>query len=387
MTRERVVRLILAAIEGAILGWFLSSSPAHADPWVLRSSYLPATTDDLSIRSLTLNAASGSNAVILQAGSKLCLDGSSCTRSGRWNAGGGVVDLSAPLRLTGGNSLLVTGPIGNDNSAGVAPVTINDGEGFKIQCINIASFPICDAGDRGGIVTACDDGNTYQCDGNGAWAQVYTTRDGLMPSADVDIPAHMFYANNDEDGYYFRALNDGCIDFGAGPGDYMCSIANELHFYSTTHQATTFVQVLAKEPQGSPFLIINAGGYTGESANNSLATCNSSSKGGRQTLSSDGRSYYCDGTTVLPLAVILSNTASLNFPNILAGDEKTMTMTVTGAVTTDGVFCSPLAPLEGGLVISYSYVSSADTVTITERNATVGDIDPVAVNFKCVITR
>lgn len=361
------------------------ASAANADPWVLRSSYLPAPTDDLSIRSITLNATSGNNAVILTSGSNLCLDGASCTRSVRWNSGAGVVDLSAPLRLTGGNSLLVTGPIGNDNSAGTAPVTINDGEGFKINCITIASFPVCNA--AGGLVTACDDGATYQCDGNGTWAQIYTSRDGILPTADADIPAHMFFANNDEDGFFFRALNDGCIDFGAGAGDYACSIANELYFYSTTHQATTFVNTLAKDPQGQPFLIVNAGAYTGEAANNSLATCNSSSKGGRQTLASDGRSYYCDGTTVLPLAVILSNTASIDFPNTLAGDEKVETMTVTGAVTTDAVLCAPLVALDSGLVISYSYVSASNTVSIVERNASVGDIDPAAKNFKCVITR
>jgi hypothetical protein len=227
-------------------------------------------------------------------------------------------------------------------------------------------------------------GYLYVCTPDG-WHRVYTSRDGVLPAADLDVPAHTFVAQNEEDGFGFRFINDGCGDFGAGTSDEICAVGNEIYLRATTHLPTTFVQALASETPTAPLRYISQSWF-GWYPIASHDTCGADDKGGVDVLSGDGRAYLCDGTSVQKLAVVLSATASVNFESITNATEGTATLTLTGAVSGQSVHCNPTGALESGLVKSYEYVSAADTITIVEYNGSAALIDPAAVNFNCTIT-
>lgn len=119
----------------------------------------------------------------------------------------------------------------------------------------------------------------------------------------------------------------------------------------------------------------------------SLTTCDTDHRGILQTLTTDGRSYACDGTTNQRLAYSLSNTTSINWGSLGPNDSETQTQTVTGALTSDAVFCSPV---NGGSMQGmdmHPTVTSSNTVSIVAHNDTGGTIDPAAMDIKCVIVR
>lgn len=118
----------------------------------------------------------------------------------------------------------------------------------------------------------------------------------------------------------------------------------------------------------------------------SLPTCDSTHKGVLTTLSTDGRTYACDGTTEQRVAYSLSGSASLNFGNLTTHTSETLTVTVTGALTTDAVVCSALAQIEDDLHIQ-SWVSAADTVSVRAHNDSGVDLNPAAATYNCVVVR
>lgn len=76
--------------------------------------------------------------------------------------------------------------------------------------------------------------------------------------------------------------------------------------------------------------------------------------------------------------------ANLDFGSIAAGASADLTLTVTGAVSTDVAVASPQSALEAGLIWN-AFVSAADTVTVRMTNITGAPIDP-ANRFWCVRT-
>jgi hypothetical protein len=118
----------------------------------------------------------------------------------------------------------------------------------------------------------------------------------------------------------------------------------------------------------------------------SLSTCDSDHKGVLKTLTTDGNTYQCNGTDNRGLLRYLRGTASLNYASIAAGADETLTLTVTGAATTDEVHCSALVSLGAGMTVAQSWVSSADTVSVTVGNfKLVAATDPGATTFVCTI--
>lgn len=81
----------------------------------------------------------------------------------------------------------------------------------------------------------------------------------------------------------------------------------------------------------------------------------------------------------------LTNTATIDFPSILANSEGTgVTVTVTGALTTDNVIVN--APSTTG--INYkAVVTASDTVTIYPLNITTSPIDPASTTFRVMVLR
>lgn len=83
----------------------------------------------------------------------------------------------------------------------------------------------------------------------------------------------------------------------------------------------------------------------------------------------------------------LSTTASLDFASVSAQSCSTLTMTVTGAATTDNVVLggTGLNTLQGttGIATVQGYVSAADTVTVKACNVTgSGSSDPASVTIR-----
>jgi hypothetical protein len=85
---------------------------------------------------------------------------------------------------------------------------------------------------------------------------------------------------------------------------------------------------------------------------------------------------------------IFSSTAALDFPSIGALGETTLTITVTGAVTTNSpsVSLGWSAALETGIVVKQAWVSAANTVSIRIANITAGAIDPVSITCRATVT-
>lgn len=118
----------------------------------------------------------------------------------------------------------------------------------------------------------------------------------------------------------------------------------------------------------------------------SLHACDSDHKGVLQTLTTDGNAYQCNGTDNRGLLRYLRGSASLNYASIAAGADETLTLTVTGAATTDEVHCSALVSLGTGMALTQAWVSSADTVSITVGNIKlVTATDPGATTFACTV--
>jgi hypothetical protein len=90
------------------------------------------------------------------------------------------------------------------------------------------------------------------------------------------------------------------------------------------------------------------------------------------------------GTTV---DRILSASASLNFDEIAGGAEATLTITVTGAATTNtpSVSLGFSAALADGLVVKQAWVSGADTVSVRLANVSGSPIDPDAVTVRATV--
>jgi hypothetical protein len=91
------------------------------------------------------------------------------------------------------------------------------------------------------------------------------------------------------------------------------------------------------------------------------------------------------GSNGTAMSAVISNTASLNFPSIAAGDTAELNITVTGAAVGAVVALGPPSTIEAGLVWS-GYVSATNTVTVRVHNTTGGAIDPAVATWRAMVT-
>lgn len=96
-------------------------------------------------------------------------------------------------------------------------------------------------------------------------------------------------------------------------------------------------------------------------------------------------------TGTLPIALISTST-SLSFSAITTGAFGDLTITLTGAATTDVVFVTCLDTAgrgaTNGKLVFEAFVSAANTVTVRAHNPTSGTITPgAAYNFKVAIIK
>ena len=77
--------------------------------------------------------------------------------------------------------------------------------------------------------------------------------------------------------------------------------------------------------------------------------------------------------------------ATLDFPSVAAVSHQTLTITVTGAAVGDDVMVFRDTPTAGILVDGY--VSAPDTVTVRLTNITASGVDPVSMEFRCIVIK
>lgn len=84
-----------------------------------------------------------------------------------------------------------------------------------------------------------------------------------------------------------------------------------------------------------------------------------------------------------------SASASLDFPSIAAGASSSLTITISGIVTTNTptVSLGWSAALPAGIVVSHAWVSASNTVTVTLTNISGSAVDPAAVTCRASVTQ
>lgn len=81
---------------------------------------------------------------------------------------------------------------------------------------------------------------------------------------------------------------------------------------------------------------------------------------------------------------ILTDTAVLDFPNLLAFTSADLTVTVTGAAVGDSVALGPPATIEAGLLWC-GWVSAADTVSVRVYNLTGIAVNPASATWRVTV--
>ena len=80
----------------------------------------------------------------------------------------------------------------------------------------------------------------------------------------------------------------------------------------------------------------------------------------------------------------LTETTTLNFPEIAAQTAAELTVTITGAAVDDIAIASPYTSIEAGLIWS-CYVSAANIVTVRLANPTASPIDPINADWRVAV--
>lgn len=217
---------------------------------------------------------------------------------------------------------------------------------------------------------------------------------GTLARADKDLYANTFVASSRApDGgpgvYGFMCSQSPCTwKFGPGTQEEVTASANTLAFnVSEITMATVRIQQPANPAGTTVRWFADVGSWFGVLPSSDVSGCAAGTEGGIKANSTDHTLRYCNGTSPLTVATVVSASAALDFGTILTGASSTATMTVSGAVSGDAVQCNPTVALSSGVSVAYSYVSSADTVTVTENFIGAVSIDPASANFKCSIVR
>lgn len=94
-------------------------------------------------------------------------------------------------------------------------------------------------------------------------------------------------------------------------------------------------------------------------------------------------SFATSGSPVMRRDMLRAN-ATLDFPNITAGNSADLTVTVPGAQVTDDVAVFHTAAPATALAIR-AWVSADDTVTVRATNGTAGAIDQASTIYRLIV--
>lgn len=255
---------------------------------------------------------------------------------------------------------------------------------------SVAALGTCDATEAGTVVWLSPSNELRDCDGS-TWRTVYTSREGVLPNASTDVPGASFIAQAST-GYAFRSTNNVPWDFGNGANDEIVSTGSALRtagsFIVSGGQSLT-TDILANTTANTGISVSVPGARYFRLIPNTAATCTSGASGGLQSNSADGnRLYLCNGTVTLPLARMLTGSATVDPPSVDHHTCTTLSLTITGALTSDYPLVRAAAALSSGLILTNPRVSDADTVTAELCNTTAGSaVDQPSVTFNVALVR
>lgn len=226
------------------------------------------------------------------------------------------------------------------------------------------------------------------CDGV-AWRRVWQANDGVTVSPDRDILPHGVVTQALDGEYAFRSNNKAIWDIGPGTADFFSSNGTGILFGGSLVMGTG--QSLSVNILTSPTAKQQIAGLTSWwqlLSQGTVPACTSSDRGGLSTLTSDGRPYWCDGTASAAIGRSLFGSATIDPALLTPGSCSTLTGTVTGALTTDGVVINPSIDLLDGLVMTSARVSATNTVSVKLCNfLTVANVDQPSTTFTFTVLR
>lgn len=141
----------------------------------------------------------------------------------------------------------------------------------------------------------------------------------------------------------------------------------------TNHTSSGSLAVVTNATVGGTLAVTGTSSHAGAATFGSVTVTNASVFTGSVAVGG--------GTAFLK---ILTASATLDFPSIVAQSTTNLTITVTGADTNSVVMIGLPAGFEGGLGAT-GFVSSTNTVSIIVVNPTVGAIDPASAAFRATV--
>lgn len=219
--------------------------------------------------------------------------------------------------------------------------------------------------------------------------------DGTLASAQNDLYANTFVstgfsADGGTGGYAAMCNGPSCAyKLAEGSSMDMVAGANSVTFnVGDVTLPTTYISAIANRTGSNLYFYNDPGKWTYFFPTTDTTGCAAGTAGGFRFRSTDSHHVACVGAGgVETVAYQVSATVSVDFGSMLLGAEDSQTVTLTGAVTGNYVSCQPTTSLAPGLIISYSYVSGADTVKVTAYNGSGGVLNPVAADYRCVVVR
>ncbi|NND63092.1 MAG: hypothetical protein HKN48_07835 [Flavobacteriaceae bacterium] len=163
------------------------------------------------------------------------------------------------------------------------------------------------------------------------------------------------------------------------PGDtYLHSNNPEMVIASTGN-----VGIGLNDP--SAVLEIKAGSSSANSAPLKLTAGSNLSTPETGAVEYDGNDlYFTPGSSRMLLLKGLTNSTTLNFPNIGSRNSAELTVTVNGASLGSSCSCAPTSSIESNLQWS-CYVSAANTVRVRVSNVSNGSINPASRTWKVTV--
>lgn len=249
---------------------------------------------------------------------------------------------------------------------------------------SVSSLGTCAAPNAGAVVWLTSASELWDCDGT-TWRRVFTSRDGVLPNADVAVPAYQFVAQAAEGEYAFKANNRAKWDFGDGVSDECVSTGGKVSCSSWSFAdastdviatKTSNVNLQASLQRYFRFIPISA------------LTCGTNDSGGLQASSTDGnRPRWCDGTTAYRMSRVVEVAVTADVAEIAASSCLATSVTVTGAAAADTIWANADFALPLGVLVGNVRSTAANSVELTLCNVTAGSLDPASGSYRFRIER
>lgn len=217
----------------------------------------------------------------------------------------------------------------------------------------------------------------------------------LFATGTSSSPAYRLHGGSSGGGsldFYQGATFRGAFGFGSGLFAFFNGYSS-TYSWATTADANNYLRFYSKIGTASlttptAFLHLGAGTATASTAPLKFTAGTNLTTPETGAAEFDGTNYFVtSSTTRYTLAKTLTNTASLDFPSVIAGGTEVLTIAVTGAgdgdIATVGV---PIASQTTGLIWR-AYVSATNTVTVSVTNTTAAPVEPATATFRVSVLK